>query len=621
MPFVTFEPSGASIEVESGTSLLDAAREAGVRIRNDCGGQGVCRRCVVRVDQGQVHSSGSTEDLAENETLACRTLVFESDVTVHVPESSREVREDVTISKGEPSPVSHDPEKSPVRRFDLSLSKPTLEDHLPDTERLVRALEAQEKANYSFAPGLLRVLPLRLRDADWEPRVTVARGPCGYEVLDVEARESSWPAVLAVDIGTTSLKASLIAPGPRWNASCYNSQIVYGPDVISRIIHTQRNDGGLKQLQRLVIGDINRLLTALLKKADVDRREVLSVVASGNTTMTHLLLGMEPAWIRREPYVGCSYRLPPMRAAELGLHIHPDGLLYCLPSVSSYVGGDITAGVIATKLYQAPAPRMLIDLGTNGEIVIGSQDFMVCCSASAGPAFEGESGASGSRAKPGAIESVQWHDGLQVNTIGGESPAGICGSGYIDLLAELAGHQIINRSGKLQPGASHRVLGNSVDQMAYMVVEADESATGNDIVLTQADIDNLVRAKGAIYAAASVLLSSLGMEWKDLDEIMLAGGFGDKINKENAVRIGLLPDIPREKIHFVGNTSLRGTTLVAGDADLFARSGSIARAMTYFELSTHPDYMDNFVASCFLPHTHADEFPSVDLERVAKHRV
>jgi len=613
MPLVTFKPEKVSVNVGPGTSLLDAARRAGLRIRNDCGGQGVCGRCVVHIQAGRVHRLSHSHKLEQGEALACRTIVLESDVVVQIPESSREAKQDVTIYRTGPVAAELPPENAIVRKVKLSVPEPTLENHVPDDERLLRALNNWHEANYTIPAEALSDLPGRLRESGWRPHVTVGRGSCGYEVIEIEKDGNAWAGMLAVDVGTTSLKAELIAPGGHLAASCYNSQIAYGPDVISRIIHAQQNEDGLAQLQSLVVGDINRLLTALLAEGNLDREQILALVASGNTTMMHLLLGIEPTWIRRQPYVGCSYRLPSVKAAALGIHIHPRGTVYCLPSVSSYVGGDITAGVLATGLDRRDAPAMLIDLGTNGEIVIGNRDFMVCCSASAGPAFEGESGTSGTRAMPGAIDTVTWNGELAWNTVGNERPVGICGSGYIDLLAVLAERGIINRSGKLQPGSSAEVREADDGELGYMVAEKKETATGKDIVLTQADIDNLVRAKGAIYAAASILLQSLGMSWTDLDAIMLAGSFGDKIDKENAVRIGLLPDVPREKIRFVGNTSLRGAVMAAVSENEFDRTQTIARGMTYFELSTHPDYMEEFVAACFLPHTHADEFPSVVL--------
>jgi len=370
-------------------------------------------------------------------------------------------------------------------------------------------------------------------------------------------------------------------------------------------------------MQSLVVGDINRMLGALVDKSGLARRNVWAAVVAGNTTMTHFLLGLTPDWIRREPYVGCQYSFDPIRASDIGVDINPEGRLFCLPSVSAYVGADVTAGVLATGLADSARPSMLIDLGTNGEIVIGNRDFLVSCSASAGPAFEGEASASGSRARPGAIDAVSWERGMRWKTIEDRPPVGLCGSGYIDLLAVLLRQGLIDRNGRLQDGSSRRMRRPRGNGLEYVLVYAEDAAARKDIVLTQADIDNLVRAKGAIYAAASVLMDSLGMQWSDLERIMLAGAFGDKIDKNNAVTIGLLPDVPREKIEFVGNSSLEGAVRATLSQEDFAKATGIARRMTYFELSTRADYMPQFVAACFLPHTDAQRFPSVELAGLA----
>ena len=615
MPRVAFNPAGVAVDVEPGSSLLDAARAAGVRIRNDCGGRGACGRCIIRIESGEVARLSTRFDLNDGEDLACRALTLDSDVAVFVPEASREAAEEVTVREAESLPADFPPPESLVRRIGIELPPPNLEDNVADGDRLVRSLRDWRDGDYDIPLGVLRGLPTVLRETQWNPHVNLAVGPCGASVLNVGDGSRVRPCMLAVDVGTTTIKAQLLAPEARWRASCYNSQVMYGPDVISRIIYCQEHEGGLERMQELVVSNINQLVGALLEAAALPREDVWAIVTSGNTTMTHLLLGLHPLWIRREPYVGCSYRLPPIEAAEIGIEINLLGRLFCLPSVSSYVGSDIVAGVLATGLSERAKPTMLIDLGTNGEIVIGCSDYMVCCSASAGPAFEGQGSASGSRARPGAIDEVRCEEGLRWHTIDDAPPLGICGSGYIDLLAALLGQGVIDRTGRFKEGSSDSLRPAEGDErLEYVLVPAGEAAGGEDIVLTQGDIDNLVRAKGAIYAAASILLESLGLGWSDLEGIMLAGGFGDKIDKENSVRIGLLPDVPRERIEFVGNTSLRGAVMAALDERDYARADAIARRMTYMELSTHPKYMAEFVAACFLPHTDAEEFPSVSGE-------
>jgi len=614
MPRVTFEPAGVAVDVEPGTSILDAARAAGVRIRNDCGGRGACGRCVVHIRSGEVARLSTRFDLREGEDLACRTLAVETDIRVFVPMASREVTEEVTVQEGEPAPAEFPPPESLVKNVRLRVRPPSLEDNVADDDRLLRALRQWHPARYRLPLGVRRDLPRVLRAANWEPNVTVSVGPEDWCVLKVGDGAARPLCMLAVDVGTTVLKGMLLAPGRTWQASCYNSQVMYGPDVISRIMYCQRKESGVGRMQHLVVGGINQLVGALERASGVSRRDIWGVVVSGNTTMTHLLYGLCPVWIRREPYVGCSYHLPPVEAAEVGIEINPLGRLFSAPSVSSYVGGDITAGVLAVGLAERQKPSMLIDLGTNGEIVIGNRDFLVCCSASAGPAFEGEASASGTRAMPGAIDAVfpDGDGGIRWHTIGGQPPVGICGSGYIDLLAVLLDLGVVDRTGRFQEGTSACLCRRDGDaSLQCVLVEAARSAGGNDIVLTQGDIDNLVRAKGAIFAAARVLLESLGLGWDDMERIMLAGAFGERVDKENAVKIGLLPDVPRDRIEFVGNTSLQGATMAALDERNYAKLESVARKMTYLELSTHPDYMSEFVAACFLPHTDAERFPSI----------
>ncbi|MFO8007876.1 MAG: ASKHA domain-containing protein [Candidatus Brocadiia bacterium] len=610
MPRVTFQPSGLTIEVESGTSLLDAARQADVPIRNDCGGQGVCGHCMVQIRRGEVSHLPSRHDTPEGAELACRCLVTEGDAEVFIPEESREVDTEVSLRRGEPLPADYAPAGGMVTKVQIELDPPSLDDNRSDAQRLTRALRRRQDGEYQTGLDVLRDLPLRLREADWQPEVTLSVEPWGFRVLHVGLPSDGPRAMLAVDIGTTSVKARLLAPEAGWEASCYNSQVMFGPDVISRIIHCQRAEQGCPDLQRRVARDVDRLLEAVLDESGFERSDVWSVVISGNTTMIHLLLGLYPVWIRREPYVGCAYVLPSVNPADVGLKINPAGRVFCLPSVSSFVGADITAGVLATGLADRDLPAALIDLGTNGEMVVGCREFMVCCSASAGPAFEGGVSASGTRARQGAIDSVESDGTVRWRTIGEKAPVGICGTGYIDLLAVLVREGIMDKTGKFVPEAPGvRTLDG--EELEYVLAPADQTGTDMEIVLTQADVDNLVRAKGAIYAAGSILLESLGMEWSDLDKIMLAGGFGERLDKDNAVAIGLLPDVPRERIEFVGNTSLQGAAMVAESAENYWKAREIATSMTYFELSTHPDFMDQFVSACFLPHTNTERFPSV----------
>jgi uncharacterized 2Fe-2S/4Fe-4S cluster protein (DUF4445 family) len=609
MPRVTFQPVGVAVEVEAGTSVLDAARKADLPIRNDCGGQGVCGRCVVEVRRGEAKRLKSRHQLPPGRDLACRVLAVEGDLEVFLPPETRELEREVTLRRAAAFPDVYPPPGGLVEKAALELPPPSLDDNAADAERLVRYLRKWRPAEYHVPLAVLSGLPEQLRRAEWHPEVSLSVEPWGYRLLHVGPRDGGSCCMMAVDIGTTAIKARLLAPGASFAASCYNSQMMYGPDVISRIVHCQREQGGCRILQELVVGDINRLLDALLAAEGLAAQDVWGLVVSGNTTMMHLFLGLSPAWIRRDPYVGCAYRLPPVRPGDVGVRTNLSGRVFCLPSVASFVGADITAGVLATGMAEFERPAALIDLGTNGEIVIGCRDFLVCCSASAGPAFEGAGSAAGTRARDGAVESVWWHEGVRWRTIGEAPPVGICGTGYIDLLATLVRNRVMDKTGRFIEGAPG--VQPADGESAYVLVTADRAAVDRDIVLTRADVQNLVRAKGAIYAAGSVLLQSLGMGWQDLDRIMLAGGFGESLDKENAVAIGLLPDVPRERIEFVGNTSLQGAVLAAENAVNYWKARDIADKMTYFELSKHPDFMNQFVSACFLPHTDAEKFPSV----------
>jgi uncharacterized 2Fe-2S/4Fe-4S cluster protein (DUF4445 family) len=613
MPRVTFLPSGATVEVDAGTDLLEAARRADVPIRNDCGGQGVCGRCLIQVRRGSPERLPAHRPVPPGFALACRTRAAEEDLEVLLPQESRQFESEVTVRHVEPFPPAYPPAGGLLEKARPELSPPSLDDNLADAERLVRHLGKWRQGEYHIPLAVLSSLPTVLRAVGWRPEVTLSVEPWGMRVLHVGPPTRKPCLMVAVDIGTTAIKARLLAPGAGLVASCYNSQVMFGPDVITRIIHCQRDERrGCPELKNAVVGDINRLLETLLGEAGLSRADVWGMTVSGNTTMMHLFLGLQPAWIRRDPYVGCAYRLPPVRPRDVGVKINPLGRVFCLPSVASFVGADITAGVLATGLAEREMPAALIDLGTNGEIVIGCREFLVCCSASAGPAFEGAGSASGTRARDGAVDSVWSEDGVRWRTISEADPVGICGTGYIDLIAVLVREGVVDKTGRFAPGAPgvHKRDG----QAEYVLVPAERAAADRDIVLTQADVENLVRAKGAIYAAGSVLLQSLGMGWEELDAVMLAGGFGESLDKDNAVAIGLLPDVPRDRIEFVGNTSLRGAVMAAESAECHWNAEQIAAKMTYFELSTHPDFMDAFVSACFLPHTDTEKFPSVEVE-------
>ena len=630
---VVFQPDDATVTVPSGTTILDAAKKAGVFINSLCGGDGVCGRCRVIVREGTA-TGGSTEFFTREEIqkgyiLACLGCV-ESDLVVEVPPETRLVGAPVHV-EGD-VPVLSDPSRVVGRGMPMSplvcktfiqLPKPTLENNASDLQRLEHVLgKATGFDEFQMGLKVTRRLPRLLREHDWKvTAVTAYRGSL-TEIVEVEPGDTSnRNYCIAADIGTTTLVSHLVdlRDGQTLGrAAKYNSQASYGGDVIRRIIHASESPENENALRECVVGDLNELIADLAARYRLGMRDITLITAAGNTAMIHLLLGLPPEEIRREPYIPPAQQLPPFRAAEIGLKINPRGLLYCLPCVAGFVGADIVAGIFATGLSRSDEVRMLIDIGTNGEIVLGNKDFLVCASASAGPAFEGAETKSGMRATRGAIDHIRLADAnhvLNYSTVGDEKPVGICGTGYVDLIAEMLRVGLIDKTGKLNRDvAPNRIRVGEHDQTEWLVIPASWSGKDVDITVTQGDIENILRAKGAIYAAASVLLKSLGMTFDDVAEVMVAGAFGNFLNLANAVFIGLLPDIPRSRLSFVGNASLAGAKLAAICHDCYDEIFSIVERTTYFELSTDPNFMDQFVSACFFPHTDVERFPSVVAE-------
>ena len=642
---VTFYPADKEVVVPKGTDILQAAVAAGVYIHSSCGGEGVCGRCKVIVKAGKVISEPSGR-LTEQErqkgyVLACRTTVH-SDTAVEVPPSSGLTKEQILteeakvtrlaglfsraeeIERGmeieERAIFSHSPLAT---KLFLKLPTPTLEDNISDLERLYREVRRQREIPI-LQTGLANVKKMgRLcRESNWEVTVTLGKRNGTTEVVLIEPGDTSDRNFgIAIDIGTTTIVAQLIDLDTHevlGTKATHNRQASYGEDVISRMIFAKKADG-LERLHHAVIDTVNELIFALTTEQEVNLNEITGVTCAGNMTMVHLLLRVDPTPIRREPYVPTANFMPVIRAAEAGIKVNPRGLLATVPGVSGYVGGDITAGVLASGIDQAQQVCMLIDMGTNGEIVMGNRDWLVCCSSSAGPAFEGSGVRCGVRAMQGAIQKVEIDpEDYQVScsTVGKAKPIGICGSGYIDVVAELFKAKIISRSGEIRRDVSTDRIREGSEGLEFVLVWADQSDTGEDIFIAQADITNLIRSKGAIYTAAKVLATKMGLEPEDAEKLYIAGGFGNYLNIEKAIWIGLLPDLPRERFEFIGNSSLTGSRLALLSYDAMVKAREIARRMTYIELSTEPAFMNEYTGALFLPHTDIARFPTV-VEKLA----
>jgi len=622
---VRFEPSGLKTEVPRGTVLLEAAHKAGIYLSSICGGDGYCGKCKVIIDEGQFQSRPTTlltpEEIRENVVLACQTRIL-SDITVTVPKShtlqtsqilmdtdahrfselAGEVREGV---------FEFDPL---VQKLCVEMSPPTVRDHTADHERLYVAIRRQIDAPIMQTGfRILQNLSKILIKADYKVAATIGRRGGTTEVIEVEpGGRCNTNFAVAVDLGTTTVVAHLI---DLTNAATidteatYNSQINFGEDYIRRIIYAEENDA-FDEMQNRLVNDVNNLIMTLAARQKVDLQDITAVICAGNTAMVHFLLNLDPTRIRKEPYIASVGFVPPIRAAEVGIQINKRGLLYCLPSVAAYVGSDIVAGVLTTRIYTKKGVSLFVDIGTNGEVALGNRDWLVCASSSAGPAFEGSGVRNGMRAGAGAIEKLAiLEDGsVGFSTIGAANPVGICGSGLLDTLAELFVNGIIDRTGRFKTNG-HKRLTEGDEGLQFQLVPADNDH--HEIVITQADINNLMRSKAGVFAAIRVLMESTQTKPEDLDAVYLAGGFGNFLNVRQAVTVGMLPDVPPEKIQFVGNTSIAGAKTVLLSRKALEAAEKIAKNMTYFDLMSHPGYMDEFIRAGFLPHTDLLLFPSV----------
>ena len=629
--YVTLKPSGNRIEVEAGTLVSDAIEEAGLELNLPCGGQGRCGRCKVVVEEGQVKrrsvSRLSQTELEQGYALACQTVV-ESDVTVFIPPqeailrklpSEKEAKKVITL------PVECDWRKNPIRSFFLEIEPPSLADNTTDFERLQRELARQHGIRGLAADlPIIKKLARILRGADW--RVTAVlemdtwASPDGPpRLIDLRPGDrtaSSW--AVAVDIGTTSnvvYLVNLLTSEVVDTAAEYNGQISCGEDVISRIIYATKQEGGLAHLQRLVVQTINGRIEELVERNGIDPSEIDKMTVAGNPTMIHLFLGLWPESIRLEPYVPTVNHPLPVKARELSLHINPEATVDCLPGVGAYVGADTTAGVLSSLMYQTEALTLFIDVGTNGEIVLGNFDWLLSCACSAGPAFEGSGVQSGMRATIGAIEEVWINNKTYeptIRVIGDVPPRGICGSGMISLLAEMFITGIIDKGGKVNRSLDTPRVRIGEHGPEYVVAWAEETRRkAEDVVITEVDITNLIRAKAAFYAGFSVLTRSVGLQLAEVEQVLIGGAFGQYINVEKAIQIGLLPDMPWERFKYLGNTSALGAYTALLCPDMRQEVVDIASKMTYLELSADNTFMDEFIKALFLPHTDLASFPSV----------
>ena len=637
---ITFLPYHRTIEVSEGDSLIRTALQAGVHINASCGGEGVCAKCRVQVEEGEIGEGLSerlsSEDIEAGYRLACQARVI-GDATIRVPVESAMDRSvfDQQVRPRQTAKIQQmdfDSLKErglfipPVEKAYLELPPPDAQNNMPDVTRLIEYLKLQsDEHKLEMTIPVIRKLPSTLRENDFKVTVTLVR-PVRDDgktlITNIQPGDTTAQTyAIALDIGTTTIYGQLIdlkSGESLAEDGDFNGQISYGEDVISRMIYAEKGDG-LEKLQQTVIGTINKVLGKIVRRAGVAREDISTITMAGNTTMTQLLLAIDPSYLRRAPYVPASTMYPPFRAATIGIDLdeHVLGLLY--PAISSYVGGDIVAGIMGTGLYREDELTLFLDIGTNAEIVIGNKDWLACTACSAGPAFEGGGIEFGMRAAKGAIEDfsldpVSFEPMLL--TIGDVRPKGICGSGLIIMVAVMFEMGVINNRGKFNRDLNTERVRENNGIWEFVLAYEDQTQIGRDITISEIDIDNLIRAKGAVYSGCMTLLEEVGFSMDMIERIILAGGFGSYIDLEKAMTIGLLPEIDPERVIFIGNGSLMGARMSSLTNRIRKDVVEVTKKMTNFELSETPSYMDHYVAAMFIPHTEIEKFPKVK-ERVA----
>ena len=620
-----------------GERLLEVAQKSNVAIDAPCSGNASCGKCRVKLIGGELESKKTRhitdEEYAEGWRLACVSTVC-GDVTVEVPDiasayqsrmkvadlsSSAEVELFERIKKQvEDAGLEL---KNSMRIVSVTMNAPTLDDTMPDNERLSWALEDVTGLSLIRIPySVLKKLPDVLRASNFSVQCVIRVTKKDVFVYDIlPADEKAIAGGLIVDIGTTTVSALLVnmlTGEILAKASAGNGQIRYGADVINRIIESAK-PGGQKRLQDAIVKEtLNPMIAQMCASAGFSCQHIYRMAVAGNTTMEHLLMGINADPLRMEPYIPTFFKTNSLYASDINIAIHPDAHIIVAPNIGSYVGGDITAGTLVSMIWNRPEMSLLIDLGTNGELVFGNSDFLMSCACSAGPAFEGGDSSCGMRATDGAIEACTIDKETMepsYHVIGeeGQKPIGICGSGIIDVIAELFRCGIINPKGKfIREG--RRIRHDKYGMGSYVLAFEEEADSVRDVEITEVDIDNFIRAKGAIFSAIRTMLASLDMDVSMIEDVYVAGGIGSGINMKHAVTIGMFPDIPLERFHYIGNSSLAGAYAMLISTQAEKKTYEVARNMTYLELSTVPSYMDEFVAACFLPHTDTAMFPSLE---------
>jgi uncharacterized 2Fe-2S/4Fe-4S cluster protein (DUF4445 family) len=626
---VVFQPSGRRGQIEKGRSILEAARELGVAFESVCGGKRLCGKCRVVVEEGfkarEGISSGAAhlspfsaeeekfitpEERARGVRLACAANL-QGEALLFLPEESR-AQKQVVRKEIRDLPFRLNPA---VKAYPLKLPPPTLEEPLADFERLLRPLKSEQGLeNLTIDFTALPRLPSALRQGGWEATVVVWMDA---EVLEVRPGRMEDFYGLAVDIGTTTVAAYLcnLKNGAVVAAdSLMNPQVAFGEDVMSRIAYAMQNPGeGLKRMQEAILGGINGLIHSLCHAAGITPGEIFELAAVGNTAMHHIFLGIDPLPLGVSPFPPAVHRSLNLKARDLGIDLHPAANVHVLPVEAGFVGADNVGVLIAETPYEKSPLTLLIDVGTNGELVLGNKERLLSCSCATGPALEGAHLQFGMRAAPGAIERVRidprtlearfkviglekWSDRCRPEEI---QARGICGSGIIEAVAEMYRAGILEKSGRFAGRAGSVRIRKAEKGAEYVLARAPETAIGKDITVSLGDVRAVQMAKGALYAGARVMMKRLGI--REVEKVVLAGAFGSMIDRERALSLGLFPDCGLENVLSVGNAAGDGARLALLSREKRAEADRIARFVEYVELTTDANFTDEFIRGMYFP--------------------
>lgn len=604
---VKFLPSNKTVNVPSGSTILQAAIAAGVKVESTCGGKGTCGKCKVQLLPGEGGeralplAPAEKRFLTEAELQVGWVLACQHTLTSNTTVTLREQKDVFDRKAGFSSQENIVAPAPGIQKLVLKLDEPNVQDQRADWERLVAALPA---ADIPFSRAVASSLPQTLRQGRF--RVTAVFN--GSSLIAVETGDTSARSYgVAIDIGTTTVvvylmdlnKGNVVASG-----AVTNSQNVYGADVISRITHAAKGRRELQELQEKVVGSINGIISQITQKAQVSPLEIYQVVVVGNTTMSHLFLGIDPSFLAPAPFIPVFQKAVEVEAKELGLKILETTPVLVLPNVAGYVGSDTVGVMLAAGADRLPGINLIVDIGTNGEIVLAGNGNILTCSTAAGPAFEGAEIKFGMRAAEGAIERVRIGSDVEISVIGNTKPQGICGSGLIDALSEMVRTGVVESSGrlaatpaqlaKLEPAVRERLRGSGASA-EFVLVWGKDSAIGEDIVITQKDVRELQLAKGAIMAGIRVLMREMGIGVQDIDQVLLAGAFGNYIDKESALGIGLLPPVSLEQIKAIGNAAGDGAKMALMSLAERRRAVELARSAKHIELSTDQGFQREFI--------------------------